>query len=1106
MVSEGSELSAAGVSRIAGPPAPFPEQATLADLLEAQATATPSAVALIGGDVELTYDELHERAARLARRLRHHGVGPDVVVAVFLDRSVALAVSLLAVQLAGGACVALDPSYPATRLGLVLDDAAPPVLLTHEGHARRLPPYGGHVVLVDVDGTADDGPVAAAPARTTRAEHLAYVIYTSGSTGVPKGVMLTHRGLVNHSVAVSALYELAPGDRVLQFCSIAFDASIEEIFPTWTSGTTLVLRPDDLPVLGRPWLEWVRRMEITVLNLPTAYWHEWVRDLEAIGEQVPECVRLVIVGGEKALGSAYRSWLELGGRRVRWCNAYGPAEATVVATIYEPPASASEPMVGDPPIGTPIANATARILDERGNDVPAGDVGDLHIGGVGIARGYLNRPDLTAERFVADPDRPGERLYRTGDLVRLLDDGNLDFAGRADEQVKIRGFRIECHEIERALGQHPEVAEATVVAREDEPGRRRLVAYVVAAVDGAAAPVQLRRFLSDRLPPYMVPSAFVRLSGLPLTPNGKVDRAALPPPGDPSAELTGDRVAPRTPAEQAIAEVWSRILGIDVIGVDDDFFELGGHSLQAAQVIADVRQAFGVEIGVRALFEAPTIARLAAFVAPMRSDDHDHRPPLVPQERDAATRIPLTLSQQQMWQLEASADPPGLFNVTAQHRFVGGVDEAVLRRALEHLAARHETLRTSFHTDADGPYQRVEHDVPADLQTCDLTGVAPDQLDEVLHRQLSEQDAAPFDLTRAPLSRSRSYRFADGSAMVAVTFDHLVCDGTSAYIFLSELVAAYEALAAGSAPTLRPLPVQYPDFALWQRSWLSEELLDAQLDYWKATLTGMPLGPAVPLDRIPEQPTRRIETQPISVAGDLYAGLRELARTTQSTVFVVIAAALQTLLCRAGGLTDIVLSTTLSGRQQSQLDGLVGCFHGVGRIRTDLSGDPSFETVVARARATVLGLFEHQDIPFMRVRQAVLPDLPKGGPALLAAVPVEFQYFHTAHDEWTPGAAVVERPGPDKGPDELFFRGHLHPLVVTVLDDGAQLWGEFSYKVDFYDQPTIEYLAQGLDALLAAVADDRQQRVSQLPGRGAEPLPVDHPRGLSPVDDDGAEP
>ncbi|MBA3748901.1 MAG: hypothetical protein H0W96_15625 [Solirubrobacterales bacterium] len=458
----------------------------------------------------------------------------------------------------------------------------------------------------------------------------------------------------------------------------------------------------------------------------------------------------------------------------------------------------------------------------------------------------------------------------------------------------------------------------------------------------------------------------------------------------------------------------------------------------------------------------------------------------MPRPRDAGTRIPLTLSQQQMWLLEASADPPGLFNITAQHRFAAAVDEHALRAALEHLTQRHETLRTSFHSDGGAPYQSVAPSVALDFDLCDLRDLPAGEPREELHARVGAQDAEAFDLAQAPLWRSRLYRSADGSEMLAVTFDHLVCDGTSAYIFLSEVVAAYEALVAGDEPALRPLAVQYPDFALWQRDWLSEERLAAQLAYWKRKLAGMPLGPAMPLDRVPEKPTRRIATEPISVIGDAYAGLRDLARETGGTVFVVVAAALNALFHRAAGVTDVVLSTTLSGRQRSQLDGLVGCFHGVGRLRTDLSGDPSFETVVERMRETVIGLFEHQDIPFMRVRQAVLPDLPRGGPALLAAVPVELQYFHTAHDEWTPGAGVVERPGPDRGPDDLFFRGHLHPLNVTCLDDGERLWGQFSYKVDFYDRETIRRLAADLDLVLSAVVANPRARLSQLPVTAAD--------------------
>jgi amino acid adenylation domain-containing protein len=1069
-------------SRASGPKMPFPEQATLADLVEAQAAARPDAVAVIHEHEQLSYGDLLARSGRLARHLRDLGVGADVPVAICLERSTALAEALLGALQAGGACLPLDPSYPPERLALMLADAAPPVLLTREQLADRLPPYGGRVVKLDADSAAIAGHPPTPPARQAGPEQLAYVIYTSGSTGEPKGVMLENRGLVYHNLAVTALYELGPGDRVAQFCSIGFDVSVEELFPTWASGAAVVLRPDDIPILGPEWLAWLRRAGITMLNLPTAYWHEWVRDLGKLGERVPDGIRLVVVGGEKALGSAYREWLRVGGDRVRWLNAYGPAEASVLATVYEPPSDRPWPVELDPPIGRPIANTTVRILDERGEPVPVGVVGDLHIGGVGLARGYLGRPELSAELFVPDPEQPGERLYRTGDLVRMRGDGDLEFVGRADEQVKIRGFRIECHEVESVLVRHPEVAEAAVVAREDEPGNRRLVAYVVPASGAAPSSVELRRFLSERLPSYMVPSSFRRLDALPLTPNGKLDRDALPPPADPRHELASDWVAPRTAAEQTIAALWSRVLGIEEIGVDDDFFDLGGHSLQATQVIAEVRQAFDVEVGLRSLFEAPTVARLAALVEAARGE-RGGPPPLVPQPRRPGVHIPLTLSQQQMWQLETTADPPGLFNVTAQHWFSGRVDGAVLRRALEHLAERHEALRTSFHVDSGEPYQSAEPAVPVELAVSDLSAVPPGEREAELQRRLAEQDAAPFDLARAPLLRARLYRLADARDLVAVTFDHLVCDGTSAYIFLSDLVAAYETLAAGREPRLRPLAVQYPDFALWQRDWVTEERLRDQLEYWKRKLAGMPVGPAVPLDRIPERPTRRIVSRRVAVTGETYEGLRRLSRTTESTLFVVTVAAVNALFTGIGGQSDIVLSTTLSGRGRAQLEGLIGCFHGVGRIRTDLSGDPDFETVVARTRDSVLGLFEHQDIPFMRVRRAVLPDFPRGGPALLASVPVELQYFHTAHDEWTPGAGVVEWPGPDKGPDELFFRGHLHPLNVTFLDDGTQLWGELSYKVDFYDDETIERLAEGFDSLLAAVIRDPRLRLSELPVR-----------------------
>ncbi|HEV8116266.1 MAG TPA: non-ribosomal peptide synthetase, partial [Acidimicrobiales bacterium] len=624
-------------------------------LFEAQAQRTPEATAVVFEGRSLTYAELDARASRVGHHLRSLGVGPNARVGVCLPRSLDLAVALLAVLKAGGGCVPLDPTYPPERLAFLVGDAGLAVVLTADALAGRLPAAGVRLLRLDTDAEDWAGLPATPPPSEVGPGHVAYVIYTSGSTGQPKGVLLTHRGLVNHHRVAADLYALAPGDRVLQFCSIGFDASIEEIFPTWAAGATVVLRSDDVPILGRAWLDWLAAERISVLNLPTAYWHEWARDLDRLGEVVPEHVRLVVVGGEKALGPAYRTWLRVGGDRRRWVNAYGPTEATCMTTTWERPAGGGpedEPDGPDPPIGRPLPNTTARVVDERDEPVATGVPGELLVGGVGLARGYLNHPELTAERFVDDPDgEPGARLYRTGDLVRWLANGDLEYVGRMDGQVKIRGFRVELGEVEAALARHPSVAEAVVVARQDPPGDRRLVAYVVAA-DAAPDHRDLRRFLSERLPDHMVPSSIVTLDVLPLTPNGKVDRAGLPAPGPAAPSADPSRGAPASPAELRVAAIWADVLGRDAasIGVDDSFFEIGGHSLLATQVIAQVREEFGTETALRAIFEAPTVAGLAALVAAERAGDVQGTP-LTARPREPGARFPLSLAQEQMWAL-----------------------------------------------------------------------------------------------------------------------------------------------------------------------------------------------------------------------------------------------------------------------------------------------------------------------------------------------------------------------------------------------------------------------------------------------------------------------
>ncbi|MFN2607591.1 MAG: amino acid adenylation domain-containing protein [Acidimicrobiales bacterium] len=1061
---------------------------TVADLVEAAVAASPDATAVVAGDRSLTYAELDRRANRLASHLRSCGVGPDVAVGICLGRSVELAVALVAVLKAGGACVPLDPAYPAERLAFMVEDAAVAAVLTSARLAGRVPATAAPVLRLDADASRWAGEPADPPPRAVGPAHLAYLIYTSGSTGRPRGVMLTHRGLVDHHRAAVALYRLAPGDRVLQFCSISFDASIEELFPTWAAGATVVFRPDDAPLLGRSWWSWVDGQGLTVVNLPTGYWHAWARDLDARGDEVPPRIRLVVVGGEKALGPVYRTWMGLSGGRSRWVNVYGPTETTCMSTAWEAPPDGGLADDQDPPIGRPLPGTTVEVVDDGLRPVPAGVVGELLIGGPGVARGYRSQPALTAERFVTDPD--GRRRYRTGDLVRELPDGTLDFVGRIDDQVKVRGFRVECGEVEAALARHPAVASAAVVARRDDAGSTQLSAYVVPRGGAALTAGDLRDLAADRLPAYMVPATFTVLGALPLTANGKVDRAALPMPdpaaGPPPTSPGGAAGRPRSPVEERLAAIWARVLGRDDVGLDDDFFGLGGHSLLATQVIAQVREELGTQTPLQAIFEAPTVAGLAALVE-AEGGGPAAAPPLGPRRAMPGDRLSLSLAQEQMWRLEAAASPPGLYNVTVLHRFEGPVDPDALRAALAYLGGRHEVLRTRFGAEAGRPYQVVEPDAPpVELAVADLAAAQVDRPPDgdepegggagadgdepggsvELLRRVAEQDARPFDPAQPPLARASLLR-AGGAGVLALTVDHLICDGTAASLLITEAVAAASAIGAGRAPDLGPLPLQFADFAAWQRAAVTDDVVRRQLAWWAAALDGMPLGPALPWDSRPPAPTRRVASAAVTVGPGTRAALDEVARSTSSTLFVVTLAAVQAVLARLGGTTDVVVSTTLSGRTRTELEHMVGMFSGFGRVRTDLSGDPTFTEAVARVRERVLGMFDNSDIPFMRVRRELLPDHPTGGIELVAALPVDFQYFRAApHDH------------------EVFFRGQLHPLGVTLLDDGAEIEVQLSYKPDFYRPQTVLGLAGGIERVLAAVGAHPSVRLSELPVTG----------------------
>ena len=604
---------------------PYPADRCIHQIIEARAAMTPQAIAIEDGSRRLSYDELNRRANQLAHFLRNRGVRAEVLVGVCLKRSPELLIALLGVLKAGGACVPLDPDYPSERLSLILQDSAAPILITQPQLLSTVGHIEAEVLHLESIGKQLASESCENLEAETTPQSLAYVIYTSGSTGKPRGVQLTHGGLVNHGVAAIDLYGLTPSDRVLQFASISFDIAIEEILPTWFAGGCVIPRGEHTPLTAAEFLRWVEAQKISVLDLPTAYWHELVHELGEIEQRrLPESLRLIIVGGEKASSSAYSAWLKAGGSRVRWINTYGPTEASVIATAYEP--DPRKPFPDNLPIGRPIANVRLYVLDSDLEPVPVGSLGELHIGGVGLARGYLNQPELTAAKFIADPfcDQRGACLYKTGDMVRRLPDGNLEFVGRMDFQVKIRGFRIELGEIEAVLEKHPAVAQAVVIAREVSGGKQ-LAAYVIAA-QGSVSGAELRDYLKKQLPEYMVPADFVFVASFPLTPNGKVDRRALPDPGPVESDSAANFVAPRGEFETKMARLWMQVLGRESVGMRDNFFDLGGHSLLALRLTARIEKEFGRKLTLTALIQAPTVEDMVRLV---RAEDRSPWSPLI---------------------------------------------------------------------------------------------------------------------------------------------------------------------------------------------------------------------------------------------------------------------------------------------------------------------------------------------------------------------------------------------------------------------------------------------------------------------------------------------
>ncbi|MFE1258766.1 amino acid adenylation domain-containing protein, partial [Streptomyces fungicidicus] len=925
---------------------PAPD-ASLPEAFAATVAAAPDAVALVCGDDQVTYAELDSRADRLARTLVASGVRPESAVAVAMERSADLVVALLAVSKAGGVFVPLDAGWPAARTRAVIEDADACLVLV-DGTTAGLE---AGVALLRVDATTDtvvDLPGPVPP------DGAAYVMYTSGSTGVPKGVVTTHKDLVR--LATDRCWGTTP--RVLFHAPHAFDASCYELWVPLLSGGTVVIAP-------RERVDAALMRRLTTAHRLT-HVHVTAGLLRVLADDDPGCfggVREVLTGGDVVPADAVRRILDANPRAVVR-HMYGPTEVTLCATQHEV-ADAAE-VDGVLPIGRPLDNTRVYVLDDGLHVVPVGVTGELYVAGSGLARGYANRAESTAERFVACPFGPGERMYRTGDLARWTPDGRLVFAGRADDQVKIRGFRVEPGEVEAVLAAHPAVAQATVAVREDTPGDKRLIGYLVPVEQGSALTAAVRAYAAERLPEYLVPAAFVELDAFPLTVNGKVDRAALPAP----RYLTGAGRLPADAREELLCQVFAEVLGLPAVGVDDDFFTLGGHSLLVTRLVSRVRATLDVELQIRTVFEAPTPGRLAARLTETAVPG---RKALVARTRPQ--RTPLSFAQQRLWFLAQLEGPSPTYNLPLALRLTGTLDREAFLAALGDTVARHEVLRTVFEVADEGtPYQRI---LPADA-----TGFAPEVVEvpsDGLADALARAAAYAFDLAVETPLRATLFAVAPDEHVLVLVVHHIAGDAWSMEPLARDVSTAYAARLVGDAPRWEPLPVQYADYTLWQRELLGDEgdpdsLLSRQVSHWRDALSGAPEELDLPADRPrPAEFSHRGLTAGFELPDELHRRLREVARAEGVTVFMVLQAALAVTLSRLGGGTDIPVGTAVAGRTDQALDELAGFFVNTLVLRTDLSGNPTFAETLHRVRDDLLTALAHQDVPFERLVEELAP-------------------------------------------------------------------------------------------------------------------------------------
>jgi len=1061
---------------------PYPTDRSIHQLFEEQARRRPEAVAAICEEEQISYRELNERANRLARRLCELGAGPEILVGVCLERSIEMVVGLLGILKAGGVYAPMDPTYPDGRLQLMIDDAQISLLLTQGRLAGRFDGLSANPICLDRDWETISTRSPEDLQTLVEPDNAAYVIYTSGSTGKPKGVIVTHRSVSNLFNAVDEDLRFSHDDVWMMSHSYSFDFSVWEMWGALTRGGRLVVAPYLVVRTPEEFWDLVHKQDVTILSQTPSAFRHFIKADEEMGAGRDLNLRAVVFGGEALEFQSLRGWMERRGDEApQLINMYGITETTV-HTTYKRVTGEDLRKASGSVIGKPLANIRMYALDGWMQPSPVGVRGALYISGGGVARGYLGRPDLTAERFIPDLFSPegGERLYRTGDVARYLTDGNVEFIGRADAQVKIRGYRIELGEIESVLNEHRSVTQSLVIASEDQRGGKRLLGYVVAG-EGVTA-TELKRHVRERLPEYMVPEAILALERMPMTANGKIDLKRLPlvpVVKDGNGPVEQESVRAKTSVEEMLVGIYEEMLKADRVGRGDNFFEIGGHSLLATQVISRIRDVFGVGIGVRSIFEAATVEALAQRVEEaMRAGVRDEAPPLIRAGREGRSvwRSPLSFAQQRLWFLDQLTPNTPLYNIPSVVRLEGRLDLAALERSVNEIVRRHEALRTRFEVEAGEPAQTIDPWEPRRLEVTDLTGLAPEEREAEIRRMTREEAGAGFDLSRGPLLRMKVLKLGEEEHVALFTMHHIVSDGWSMRILSRELGALYRAYLAGEESPLEELPIQYADFAVWQREWLKGKTLEAELEYWRKQLAGLE-----DLDLPTDHPrpvawSHRGASQRFVVERELTERLRELSRREGVTLFMTLLGGFDVVMSRYSGQEDIALGTDIANRDRAEIEGVIGFFVNQLVLRVRVSERESFSQLLKRVREVCLGAYSHQSLPFEKLVEELQPERDLSRSPLFQAKLILQNMSREAVELEEMGLRI----GSGQAQASSEAQTAKFDLMAAVTDAGGDLVGVMVYSLDLFEAETVERLASHYTNVLRGMVEGGGRPISEL--------------------------